>query len=104
MSKGRGNGDSEISDSGYYNVSGFNQYGILVPRTVPVEIVVRMVAAIISEGLGNVGVDYQLKEYRKIIEKTVKPQYVEGSAKRFGIIDQILGNIRLEKDKGNDND
>lgn len=75
--KNRDNGGGDR----YYNLGGFTKYGILVPRTVPAEVVVRMMAALLSFELGVQSIDYQLKQYRTELEESIMQQYVEGPAK-----------------------
>ena len=57
--EGSGNGDK-----GYYDILGFNNWGIKVPLRVPREQVVRMLAALMSTDLGMTGVDSTLKKWR----------------------------------------
>ena len=66
-----------IRDGRYYEVQGFQRFGILVPRTVPVEAVVRMLAGLVSYVKGVKSIDHQLWQCRQIAEVTVKSQHAE---------------------------
>ena len=61
----------------YYDLRGLNKHGILIPRRVPVEAVVRMTAALMSYDMGNKSVDYQLKKYRADLEEPIRAQHRE---------------------------
>ena len=60
----------------YYSVRGLETWGICVPRTVPVEMAARIVAAVLSYEGGTARVDYQLKRWRAKIEAVLSPQAV----------------------------
>jgi len=59
----------------YYDLRGLNKHGILIPRRVPVEAVVRVAAALMSYDMGNKSVDYQLKQYRADLEGPIRAQH-----------------------------
>lgn len=63
---GAGNGNQ-----GYYDIEAFTRWQVDVPLTVPKEQVVRMLAGLLSAGLGKAGVDRTLNQYRKLIEQSV---------------------------------
>lgn len=58
----------------YYNLTGFTYWGIVVPRTVPVELALRLAAAVLCEQMGTASVDYQLKQWRNELEAALRPQ------------------------------
>ena len=61
----------------YYDLRGLNTHGILIPRRVPVEAVVRMTAALMAYDMGNKSVDYQLKQWRADLEEAIRDQHQE---------------------------
>lgn len=63
-----------MGETDYYDLHRFDTYGILVPRTVPIEIAVRVAVAVLSYEMG-LTMDYTLETYGTNLEANFHAQH-----------------------------